>query len=80
MPDATRLSEYAASRGMVWKWRTRPLGEAWEAQVNLRFPVGGVNTNWPGKGPTEQAALDHAIERAIWYWEATRYTQMSHRG
>lgn len=71
MPDASRLSDYAASRKMVWKWRTRPTDKGWEAEVRLHHPDGGATPRWGGKGSTEQDALDMAIELAVYYWVET---------
>lgn len=77
-PDASRLITYAESRKMDWMWRYRKNGEQWEAEVDLQFPDGGANPRWSAKGDNPQAAVDGAIERAVSYWEATRYTQQSH--
>ena len=77
MPNASRLFDYAASRNMVWKWRTRPVGGAWEALVRLHHIGEGASPFWLGKGSTEQDALDHAIDLAVSYWQETEGTGLS---
>lgn len=71
MPDATRLIAYAQAREMVCSWRTRPVAGQWEAEVTLHHMDGGATPLWGGAGDIEQAALDQAIERAVYYWSAT---------
>lgn len=77
LPDASRLTDYAKSRGMDWMWRYRKNGDRWEAEVDLHHRDGGCNARWVGRGDNPQAALDQAIDHAIYYWGATGAT---HRG
>lgn len=81
-PDAARLIDYAARRGMLWAWRYRRIGTEWIAQVELCHVSGGATPYWLGRGQNPQGAVDHAIGLAIGYWEATGNTHIgiSHGG